>query len=84
MGYALLLPAVAAWVAAVIFLVRITRHAGKLEEPPSYIAWNPMNLVVRPDLWTPEARRDCIALFVSVAVFVTLVLIPFTLGAILR
>ena len=82
-AYAWLVPPLAAWVAAFAFAIRVTRHARKLEAPPRYIQWNPMNLVVRPDLWTPEARRDCMALFISAGVFMALVLVPFVISIIL-
>ena len=65
-------PAVVAWLVAFAFMIRVTRHARRLSAPPWYINWNPLNLLVRPDLWTPEARRDCMTVLVSGGLFLLL------------
>ena len=57
------------WVGAFVFAIRVCRHAQRLDASPWYIKWAPMNLLVRPDLWTPESRRDCVAFFISGAAF---------------
>ena len=66
------LPAVVAWGAGVVFMFRVARHAQRLIAPPWYINWNPLNLLFRPDLWTPEAERDCMAVLVSLGLFLAL------------
>jgi hypothetical protein len=58
-----------AWVAAFVFAIRIVHHARRLVSPPWYINWTPLNLVAKPDLWTPESKRDCIAFYISSACF---------------
>jgi hypothetical protein len=58
-----------AWVAAFVFAIRIVQHARRLVSPPWYINWAPLNLLAKPDLWTPESKRDCIAFYFSSACF---------------
>jgi hypothetical protein len=71
---------VIAWTSVVIFMLRAAGHAGRIPGPPGLIRWNPFNILVRPDLWTEEARVECIRTYLSLGAFVALVLIGLAVG----
>ena len=71
-----------AWFAAAFSMLKVAGHARRLPDAPRFIRWNPFNILVRPDLWTPEARVDCQRVLVSFGVFVGSILISFLIALI--
>ena len=67
--------AIVAWLCGAVFMFKAAGHARRLQDAPAFVQWNPFNILVRPDLWTPEARMDCRRVFVSLGVFVAAILI---------
>jgi hypothetical protein len=82
---ALLLPllwivGIVSWLCGVVFMFKAAGHARRLQNAPSFVRWNPFNILVRPDLWTPELRSSCHVVFASLAVFVSAILASFLIA----
>jgi hypothetical protein len=65
------------------FMWRMVDHGIRLPDPPWYVRWNPVNIMLRPDLWDDAARRDGRRCLVSFAVFVGTAAVAFMVAVVL-